>query len=143
MTMVCNLNLYTLCRKMPKRHRRQYAGGMPLSYLNKGYFEPGTSITAGSDRMISEPGLARPAINHTGGKRNRTMKSRKMDSQTRRMNRRNHSRCTSCKKCVTKGGFFPSVMGAFIQNASRLMPAAGITGYRMWHNFGKTKKNKY
>jgi hypothetical protein len=131
---------------MPKRHRRQYAGGMPLSYLNTRYSEPGTSSTAGSNLMISEPGLARPSINHTGGKRSVTKKSRKNNSQTRRINRRNHrvrASSTRCRVCVKKGGFTPSVMGSFIQNASRLMPIAGVTGYRMWHNFSKTKKNRY
>ena len=93
--------------------------------------------------MISEPGLARPSINHTGGKRSVTKKSRKNNSQTRRVNRRNHRARGTCRVCVKKGGFTPSIMGSFVQNASRLMPAAGITGYRMWHNFGKTKKNRY
>ena len=130
---------------MPKRHRRQYAGGMPLSYLNSGYSAPGTTTTAGSNLMISEPGLARPSINHTGGKRNMRSikKSRKNLSQTRRVNRRNHRARGTCRVCVKKGGFTPSVMGSFIQNASSLMPAVGVTGYRMWHNFGKTKKNRY
>ena len=121
---------------MPKR---QCAGGMPLSYLNTGYSEPGTSSRLGSNLMISEAGLARPSINHTGGRRNK----RKNNLRTRRINRRNHRVRGTCRVCVKKGGFTPSVMGSFIQNASSLMPAVGVTGYRMWHNFGKTKKNQY
>ena len=108
---------------MPKRHRRNYAGGggMPLSYVDKSYMGP--SAIAGSTVNVSEPLLARPALNHTGGSRPR--------------------RKTRCRRCVKVGGFSPGVMGSFIQNAKSLIPAVGITGYRMWKNFGKTRKNRY
>ena len=124
---------------MPKR---QCAGGMPLSYLNTGYSEPGTSSRLGSNLMISEAGLARPSINHTGGRRNK----RKNNLRTRRINRRNKkvsASSTRCKKCTKNGGFYPSVMGSFIQNASRLVPVAAVTGYRMVRNYGKTRKNRW
>ena len=109
---------------MPKRHRRNYVGGgMPLSYLDKGYTEP--SAPAGSVINIAEAGLARPALNHTGGSR----KSRRS------------KRSTYKKRKV--GGFSAGVMGSFLQNAKMLAPMAGITGYRMFKNFNKTKKNRY
>jgi len=116
---------------MVKRHRRQHAGGMPLSFLDSSYKEP--SASAGSNHNISEVGLARPVLNHTGGRRkNRSTKKN-------RSNRSNRS-CRTCKKI---GGFSPSVVGSLVRNAQALIPAAGITGYRMWNNFGKTKKNRY
>lgn len=114
---------------MVKRHRRQHAGGMPLSFLNSMYKEP--SASAGSNHNISEVGLARPVLNHTGGSRNRKRSTKK--------NRSNRS-CRTCKKV---GGFRPSVMGSLVRNAQALIPAVGITGYRMWNSFGKTKKNRY
>ncbi len=37
-----------------------------------------------------------------------------------------------------KGGFSPSVMGAFVTNGARLMPAATYVGYKMFKN-GRSK----
>jgi hypothetical protein len=105
--------------KRTKRNTRnkRYRGGAtstaPLSYVNNSYREP--SGYAGSNVLISEPGLARPALQHTGGRRSR------------------------------KGGFYPSVMGPFINNAIRLAPASAITAYRMTRNYrssSKTRKNR-
>ena len=117
-----NLYIYIL-ERMPKRHRRNYSGGgMPLSYLNKHYVEPSAAV--GSTVNVSEPLLARPVLNPRGG-----------GSRVRRK--------TRCRRCVKVGGFSPGVMGSFIQNAKALIPAVGVTGYRMWKNFGKTRKNRY
>ena len=96
-----------------KRTKRYRGGAAPLSYVNNSYREP--SGYAGSNVLISEPGLARPALQHTGGRRSR------------------------------KGGFYPSVMGPFINNAIRLAPASAITAYRMTRNYrssSKTRKNR-
>jgi len=96
---------------------RKYKGGAqgaPLSYLNPNYQEP--SAYAGSNKLISEPLLARPSLNHTGGKRKHA-KSR-------------------------RGGWVPSVMGSFVPNAARLVPAAAVQGYRMVRNYKKTRKNR-
>ena len=114
---------------MVKRHRRQNAGGMPLSFLDSSYKEP--SASAGSNHNISEVGLARPVLNHTGGSRNKKRSTKKNKSNR------------SCRTCKKVGGFYPSVMGSLVRNAQALIPAAGITGYRMWNNFNKTKKNRY
>jgi hypothetical protein len=46
------------------------------------------------------------------------------------------------KRKSRRGGFYPSVMGHFVSNASRLVPAAAITGYRMVKNFKKTRRNR-
>jgi hypothetical protein len=115
---------------MVKRHRRQNAGGMPLSFLDSSYKEP--SASAGYDRLGSQVGLARPVINHTGGRRKLTRKVH-----------RKHKAKKGCRTCKKVGGFYPSIVGNFVRNAQALIPAAGITGYRMWNNFGKTKKNRY
>ena len=91
---------------------------MPLSYLNKGYQEP--SGPSGSDRLVSEPLLARPSLNHTGGRRTRRSRHRKS----------------------RKGGFYPSAMGGLINNGARLLPAAGVQAYRMVRNYSSRKSRK-
>jgi hypothetical protein len=116
---------------MVKRHRRQNAGGMPLSFLDSTYKEP--SASAGSNHNISQVGLARPVLNHTGGSRRKLTRKR----------HRKHTSKRSCRTCKKVGGFYPSIVGSFVRNAQALIPAAGITGYRMWNNFGKTRKNRY
>jgi len=97
-----------------RANRTRKGGAMPLSFLNPRYVEP--SASAGSDRLISEPLLARPSLNHTGGKRSKSRKSR-------------------------KGGFYPSAMGGLINNGARLLPAAGVQAYRMVRNY-KSRKSR-
>ena len=105
--------------------RKQKGSAMPQSYLNPNYVEP--SGPSGSNVSGAEPGLARASLNLTGGRR-------------RVRNRHMHSH--SKKKCgCTKGGFYPSVMGNFVANAARLIPAAVYAGYRMLRNT-KTKKHR-
>ena len=87
---------------------------MPLSYLKTGYTEP--SASAGSDVQVSQAGLARPVLNHTGGTRK-------------------HKSC-KCKK----GGFYPTVMGSFLRNASRLVPAVVYSGYKLMNKTRKSRK---
>lgn len=94
-------------------------GGLPLSYLNTMYKEP--SGSTGSNVLLSQVGLARPVLNATGGtRRKRNVK------KTRKRN--------------IRGGFYPSVMGGFVNNASRLLVPAGVVGYRMCNK--ATRKNK-
>jgi hypothetical protein len=123
---------------MVKRHRRQNAGGMPLSFLDSSYKEP--SALSGSNHNISEVGLARPVLNHTGGSRHKSSKASRVNRKRSTKKNRSNRSCRTCKKV---GGFYPSVMGSLVRNAQALMPAVGITGYRMLNNFGKTKKNRY
>jgi hypothetical protein len=100
---------------------KQFGGGLPLSYLNSAYKEP--SGSAGSNILLSQAGLARPVLNATGGtRRKRNVK------KTRRRN--------------IRGGFYPSVMGGFISNASRLVVPAGVVGYRMCSKANSNKKKK-
>lgn len=95
----------------------------PLSYLSRSYVEP--SAPAGIDRLGAEPLLARPSLSQTGG------------SHTRKHKRSKHKR-----RRVTRGGFNPSIMGSFVQNAAMLTPAAGITCYRMIKNYSPMYKTK-
>lgn len=114
--MVCDTGCKQFGGKRASKTRKRKGGAMPLSYVNPGY--QGPSAPAGSDRLISEPLLARPSLNHTGGRRSRK-------------NRRNR-----------KGGFYPSAMGGLINNGARLLPAAGVQAYRMVRNYKGSRKNR-
>jgi hypothetical protein len=110
---------------------KQFGGGTlaaPLSYSNPNYQEP--SASAGSNRLVSEALLARPSLNHTGGKRHRRKCARK------------HKHTRKCSLRNRKGGFYPSVMGPLIGNGSRLLPAAAVQGYRMVRNYSGRKSRK-
>ena len=102
--------------------------GAPLSYLDPTYNEP--SASAGSNVLNAEVGLVRPSLNATGGGYRYKKRSTRKRS-TRKRSTRNR-----------KGGFYPSVMGSFVGNASRLVPAVAVTGYRMVKNYKKTRKNR-
>ena len=100
--------------------RKQKGSAMPLSYLNPNYLEP--SASTGTNVSGAEPGLARASLNLTGGRRTKkTVKGGKCG-------------------CV-KGGFYPSVMGNFVANTARLIPATLFATYRMFKN-SKTKTRK-
>lgn len=101
---------------------------MPLSYLKVGYTEP--SASAGSNVLVSEPGLARPVLNPKGGTRSNRRSKR---------SKRTRKHGGSCG-CMKKGGFYPTVMGSFLRNASRIVPAVAYSGYRLLK--GKTRKSR-
>ena len=115
--MACDTGCKLFGGKRLTRSRTRKGGAMPLSYVNPSY--QGPSAVAGSDRLISEPLLARPSLNHTGGRRNK--------KHTRRSR---------------KGGFYPSAMGSLINNGARLLPAAAVQGYRMVRNYKSSRKNR-
>ena len=112
-------------QRKSRRHMRRYAGGglpsgagFPLSYTTPSYTGP--SAPAGNNIQISQPGLARPVLNPTGG-------ARKHKQVTRRR---------------TRGGFYPSVMGSFLQNAASIVPATVYSGYKLLkNNKKKSRKN--
>ena len=113
--------------------RKQKVGGsMPLSYLKVGYTEH--SASAGSNVLVSEPGLARPVLNATGGKRRSHTK--RSHSNSKKHTRKHGGSCG----CMKKGGFYPTVMGSFLRNASRLVPAVAYSGYKLLK--GKTRKSR-
>ena len=114
---------------------KQYGGAAmaPLSYLNPTYREPSSS--AGPHALHSEPGLARPSINATGGSRTRSRKIR----YTRK---HKHSRR---RRGTRRGGFFPpvSALGPIMQSGPSLAVPAAVSGYRMLRNYrgpNKTRK---
>ena len=116
---------------------KQYGGAAmaPLSYLNPTYREPSSS--AGPHALHSEPGLARPSINATGGSRKRTRKIRCT---------RKHKHTRRClKRGTRRGGFFPpvSALGSIMQSGPSLAVPAAVSGYRMLRNYrgpNKTRK---
>jgi len=155
-----------------RTQRGSGAVGAPLSYMNTNYREP--SAAAGSDIQISEPGLARPVLNPTGGKRKYVGGNQLIDYCKQLIGSPPTPVCppptpvpcipppppptpppppmpapsVSGASCPCRGGrrrrggFYPSVMGNFIGNATRLAPVAAITGYRMIKNYNKTRKNR-
>jgi len=104
---------------------------MPLSYLSKGYTEP--SAPSGSNVNVYQAGLARPALNFTGG-------MRKSNRKARKSRKSRHVKGGGCGCMKQGGGFMPSVMGSFLQNAKMLLPAVCMTCYRMWKNYTKPGK---
>jgi len=111
----------------------------PLSYLNHTYREPSSS--AGPHALYSEPGLARPSINATGGSRKRaraSTRSRKMKCTKR------HKHTRYCMRNTRRGGFFPpvSALSSFMQSAPALTAPTAVSAYRMLRNYkNKTRKN--
>jgi hypothetical protein len=121
---------------VPPMPMKPAAGGsMPLSYLKVGYAEP--SASAGSNVLVSEPGLARPVLNPTGGKRSNRRSKRSTRRSKRSKRTRKHGGSCGCMK---KGGFYPTVMGSFLRNASRIVPAVAYSGYKLLK--GKTRKSR-
>ena len=113
-------------QRKSRRYMRRYAGGglpsgagFPLSYTTPSYTGP--SAPAGNNIQISQPGLARPVLNPTGGGRRRS---------TLHKNRN-----------VKVGGFYPSVMGSFLQNAAGIVPATVYSGYKLLKNNKTSRKN--
>jgi broad specificity phosphatase PhoE len=105
-----------------KRSRRQLksqrGGGvnMPLAYFQDGAQMNGTyPEPTGTGLVATSNSWVRAALNQTGGRRG-----------TRKQ----------------QGGFSPSIMGSFVANGSRLIPAAGYMGYRMFEKAGKTRKGR-
>ena len=117
---------------MPCNTRRNSlrGGAMPLSYVNSAYREP--SAWAGSNVLGSQPGLARPVLNATGG----------MRRMRKRSTRKRSTRKRSTRKGKRHGGFYPGVMGPFLQNASRLVPATVVSGYKMVKNYKRSRSNR-
>jgi hypothetical protein len=109
------------------------ASGAPLSYLNPKYVEP--SGPEGVNRLISEPLLARPALNHTGGKRSTKRSTKRSKKQSTKRSKKQSTKRSS--KTRRRGGFYPSVMGPFLSNGASLIPPSAVQGYRMLRNYKK------
>lgn len=50
------------------------------------------------------------------------------------------ARVTERKRRAQQGGFSPSIMGPFITNGMRLVPAVAYVGYKMLKNQKRTRK---
>jgi len=110
----------------------------PLSYLNHTYREPSSS--AGPHALYSQPGLARPSINATGGSRS-SARSRKLKCTKK------HKHTRRCMHSTRRGGFFPpvSALGSFMRSGPSLAFPAAVSGYHMVRNYkgpSKTRKNR-
>lgn len=108
-------------QKQSRRSRKQRGGAtaMPLTYYAPGAYETRTTDATGAG-LASQAGnwTRTPLLSMRGGRRLR---------QTRRQ----------------KGGFAPSVMGAFASNGLRLLPVAGYMGYKLWNGASaKTRKHR-
>jgi len=98
---------------------------MPLAYFKDGAQMQGTTTDAtGVGIGGTSAGWAREAIQQTGGKRKARVTGR--------------ARVTAKKRQA--GGFHPSIMGAFVTNGLRLVPAAAYVGYNMYKNSRKTRR---
>ena len=113
--------------RMKKNQRGGQYGPMPLKYFDDSLM--GSSPSAGRDllkaigplgvRPMIGPVDVRPAMGCRGGKR-------------RKMTRRK-----------TKGGFVPSVMGNFLQCASKyIVPIALFAGYKLMTKKSKQKSRR-
>ena len=108
---------------MRKTYRNKRSGGaatvMPLSYYNPGAQRP--DAPAGGDLLKAAlPDMVRPKI---GGRR------KAMSKSNSKSNSKSKSKSKSKK---SKGGFVPSVMGGFVNAASKyIVPIALYAGYRL------------
>jgi hypothetical protein len=119
-----------LGKRMTKKQRCQKGGGsMPLGIYQDGAQMQGTTgEPSGLDLGISTDTMARTGISQTGG--------------SRRQGRSLTKRPTMCGCDSQRGGFSPSIMGAFVTNGLQLAPVASYVGYRMYKNQKPTRKAK-
>ncbi len=100
---------------------------MPMSYFT-GAFDEQLTNDAGVDYSATDS-IARPALMQTGGRDRRRQRTQRKRSQRHR----------------ARGGFYPSVMGPFIANASRVaVPLAAVAAshYLGAPNYFGTRKAK-
>jgi broad specificity phosphatase PhoE len=109
---------HTRKQKQSRRSRKQRGGAtaMPLTYYAPGSYETRTLDATGAGLASQAGNWVRTPLPRQGG-------------GTRRRQR---------------GGFPPSVMGAFAVNGLRLLPVAGYMGYKLWNGsaVGKRKTQR-
>jgi hypothetical protein len=107
-------------RKMVKMQKGGYVG-MPLAYFKDGAQMQGTTTDyTGVGLAGSSAAMVRAPLTQTGGRRRR--------------------RLTRAEQ--QQGGFHPSVMGSFLTNGMRLVPAVAYVGYNMMKSQKKTRRKK-
>jgi phosphohistidine phosphatase SixA len=126
-----------LGKRMTKKQRCQKGGGsMPLGIYQDGAQMQGTTgEPSGLDLGISTGSMARTGISQTGG-------SRRQGRRQTGGRRFNTAKKPFCGCDSQRGGFSPSIMGAFVTNGLQLAPVASYVGYRMYKNQKPTRKAK-
>ena len=100
-------------RKTRAEQRGGYVG-MPLAYFKDGAQMQGTTAEPTGVGLGSSTGSwAREPIQQSGG---------------------------SVKRRAQQGGFSPSIMGSFVTNGMRLVPAVAYVGYKMLKNQKRTRR---
>lgn len=104
------------------RKRGGAATVMPMEYYNPSY-SLARNVSAGRDLLHASGRGIRPSL---GGRRKR---------------RSHHSKKRSHRSKRRKGGFVPSVMGSFVESASKyIVPLALYAGYKLMTRKGKKGK---
>ena len=94
-------------------------GPFPLKYYNSMAVE--TSAAPGRDLLYTVGNTVRSAIPIMGGN--------KRSKRSKRNKRRTRDKHGTCRK---RGGFVPSVMGGFVEAASKyIVPLALFAGYKL------------
>ena len=94
-------------------------GPFPLKYYNSMAVEP--SAAPGRDLLYTVGNTVRSAIPIMGGN--------KRGTRSKRNKRRTRDKHGTCRK---RGGFVPSVMGGFVEAASKyIVPLALFAGYKL------------
>lgn len=94
-------------------------GPFPLKYYNSTAVEP--SAAPGRDLLSTVGNTVRSAIPIMGGN--------KRGTRSKRGKRNKRSKRGTCRK---RGGFVPSVMGGFVEAASKyIVPLALFAGYKL------------
>jgi len=117
-------------RNKTKRNRKNGGGAtvMPLKYFDPSYKEPSAAPGHNLLEAIAPLGV-RPKI---GGQRSKLSKRSRRNKGSRRTRRRTYRK---------KGGFVPTVMGGFVNAASKyIVPIALFAGYKLLTK--KAKKSR-
>jgi hypothetical protein len=113
-------------------------GPFPLKYYNSMAVEP--SAAPGRDLLYTVGNTVRSAIPIMGGnKRGTRSKRNKRGTRNKRNKRGTRDKHGTCRK---RGGFVPSVMGGFVEAASKyIVPLALFAGYKLMTK--KKRRMKY
>jgi phosphohistidine phosphatase SixA len=141
----CDINdiqkIAVLRRKMIQKGGNGSAG-MPLAYYQDGAQMRGYSGPASGPSVAPTSAWVRPPLGQSGGVRrgSRRMSQHGGKRSSRRGGFGLRAKRTSRNRLSQRGGFSPSVMGAFAANGARLLPVAAYMGYNMYSNQKKTRK---
>ena len=127
-----------MTRYTRKAQRGGYVG-MPLAYFKDGAQMQGTTAEPTGVGLGSSTGSwAREPIQQSGGSVKRGARTKRSRSLTRAKHSRSLTRAKHFKH--QQGGFSPSIMGSFVTNGMRLVPAVAYVGYKMLKNQKRTRR---